>query len=168
MRECVSETERENSLRLEHQLCFPLYAATNMIQRLYRPLLAPLGLTYAQYLVLLLLWERSSATVGELRECLHLDPGTITPLLKRMEAAGFLKRRRSQDDERRVIVEPTECAVALRSDAAHIPASLGARLGMDSAHGEQLYHLTTKLVESLTEALGKLRTDIPQNTKESR
>src|SRR6516164_10896067 len=91
-------------LRLDHQLCFPLYAATNLLQRLYRPLLAPLGLTYSQYLVMMALWERSPATVSELRARLHLDNGTVTPLLKRMEQGGFITRRRDPDDERRVII----------------------------------------------------------------
>ncbi|PWW31736.1 MarR family winged helix-turn-helix transcriptional regulator [Chromohalobacter israelensis] len=94
-------------LRLDRQICFPLYAATNLMQRLYRPLLTPLGLTYSQYLVLLVLWERESATVGELRDCLHLDAGTITPLLKRMERGGLVTRSRDRQDERRVIIALT-------------------------------------------------------------
>src|SRR6516165_420930 len=113
-------------LRLDHQLCFPLYAATNLLQRLYRPLLAPLGLTYSQYLVLLLLWERGTATVGELRDCLYLDAGTITPLLKRMERADLVTRRRDSEDERRVLIELTAHARALRKKATHIPMTLAA------------------------------------------
>jgi DNA-binding MarR family transcriptional regulator len=136
-------------LRLDRQVCFPLYAATNLMQRLYRPLLAPLGLTYSQYLVLLLLWERGSATVGELRDCLYLDAGTITPLLKRMERASLVTRSRDNEDERRVIVALTAHAIALREEAKRIPETLAARIGIDAAKGEELRDATTSLVERL-------------------
>ncbi|WP_454646940.1 MarR family winged helix-turn-helix transcriptional regulator [Bradyrhizobium liaoningense] len=136
-------------LRLDRQVCFPLYAATNLMQRLYRPLLAPLGLTYSQYLVLLLLWERGSATVGELRDCLYLDPGTITPLLKRMERASLVTRSRDNEDERRVIVALTPHAIALREEAKRIPETLAARIGIDAAKGAELRDATTSLVERL-------------------
>jgi DNA-binding MarR family transcriptional regulator len=137
-------------LRLDRQVCFPLYAASNLIQRLYRPLLAPLGLTYTQYLVLLLLWERGSATVGELRDCLYLDAGTITPLLKRMERAGFVVRRRDAADERRVVVSLTPHAAALREEARKIPMALAAHVGPDAAEVAQLHGVTTSLVDRLS------------------
>ncbi|PWW32655.1 MarR family winged helix-turn-helix transcriptional regulator [Chromohalobacter israelensis] len=136
-------------LRLDRQLCFPLYAATNLIQRLYRPLLAPLGLTYSQYLVLLLLWEHGSASVGELRDCLHLDAGTITPLLKRMERDGLVTRRRDSEDERRVIVALTPHSAALREQAQRIPETLAARIDFDASKAATLHHLTTSLVTRL-------------------
>ncbi len=136
-------------LRLDRQVCFPLYAATNLLQRLYRPLLSPLGLTYSQYLVLLLLWERGTATVGELRDCLYLDAGTITPLLKRMERGGLITRRRDNQDERRVLIALTPHAAALRKKAAHVPMTLAARVGIDSEEGRQLHGITTSLVGRL-------------------
>ncbi|WP_280548578.1 MULTISPECIES: MarR family transcriptional regulator [unclassified Halomonas] len=136
-------------LRLDRQVCFPLYAATNLMQRLYRPLLAPLGLTYSQYLVLLVLWERGSASVGELRDCLYLDAGTITPLLKRMERDGLVTRRRDREDERRVLIALTPHATALREQAQRIPETLAARIGFDAAEGAQLHDVTTSLVERL-------------------
>ena len=93
--------------RLDHQLCFALYSSSLLMTKLYKPVLAPLGLTYPQYLVLLVLWETDGIPVGELGTRLYLDSGTLTPLLKRMEAAGLLTRSRAADDERRVIVALT-------------------------------------------------------------
>ncbi len=110
----------DDPLRLDNQVCFPLYAATNLLQRLYRPLLAPLGLTYSQYLVMLILWERAPVTVGEIGSCLHLDNGTLTPLLKRMERGGFITRNRDPRDERRVLVAPTPHGRELRAQALKI------------------------------------------------
>lgn len=139
----------DNWLRLDRQVCFPLYAATNLMQRLYRPLLAPLGLTYSQYLVLLVLWERGSASVGELRHCLYLDAGTITPLLKRMERDGFVTRSRDSEDERRVTIALTPHAAALQEQAKRIPETLAARIGIDATKGAELHEVTTSLVERL-------------------
>ena len=138
-------------LRLDRQICFPLYAATNLLQRLYRPLLTPLGLTYSQYLVMLLLWQRKTASVGELRDCLHLDNGTLTPLLKRMEQAGFVTRQRDVSDERRVLVALTRHGAALRRKAEHVPAALAARIGMGDGDGAALHDLTTALVDRLAQ-----------------
>ncbi|MDA3922774.1 MAG: MarR family transcriptional regulator [Salinisphaera sp.] len=105
---------------LDEQLCFALYTATHRITRAYRPLLEPLGLTYVQYLVLLVLWEQSPRSVGELGHSLFLDSGTLTPLLKRMERNGFIKRTRDADDERRVLIELTEHGHKTRGEAAKI------------------------------------------------
>ncbi|MBC7139276.1 MAG: MarR family transcriptional regulator [Defluviimonas sp.] len=148
-------SDAEDRLRLDRQICFPLYAATNLIQRLYRPLLSPLGLTYSQYLVLLVLWERGSATVGELRDCLHLDAGTITPLLQRMERGGLVTRSRDREDERRVIVALTPKSTALHAQARRIPETLAARIGLEDAQGAELHDLATSLVGRLHAALGQ-------------
>ncbi|MFN3513315.1 MAG: MarR family winged helix-turn-helix transcriptional regulator [Phenylobacterium sp.] len=121
---------QDEALRLENQLCFALYAASGLVTRAYRPLLEPLGLTYPQYLVMLVLWERGSATVGELGEALELDSGTLTPLLKRMETAGLVARRRDPADERRVIVDLTEAGSALKARAAEVPAALACKLAL--------------------------------------
>lgn len=115
----------DDPLRLDRQVCFPLYAATNLINRLYTPVLRPLGLTYPQYLVLLVLWEEQPQTVGTLGARLHLDSGTLTPLLKRMERAGLVERARDPDDERRVRVTLTDRGAMLRTEALHVPATLG-------------------------------------------
>ncbi|SMH56228.1 MarR family winged helix-turn-helix transcriptional regulator [Azospirillum agricola] len=117
-------------LRLDRQLCFALYSASNRITRLYRPLLDKLGLTYPQYLAMLVLWERSPRTVGELGDALDLDSGTLTPLLKRMEANGLVARRRDPADERRVIVELTDAGAALREPALSVPVTLACHFAL--------------------------------------
>ncbi len=115
-------------LRLDRQLCFALYAASGLVTRAYRPLLAPLGLTYPQYLVMLVLWERAPRTVSELGAALDLDSGTLTPLLKRMEAAGLVARNRDPKDERRVLITLTPHGGALHDQAALIPETLACAL----------------------------------------
>lgn len=120
-------------LRLDNQLCFALYAASGMVTRAYRPLLEPLGLTYPQYLVMLALWEQAPRTVKALGQALDLDSGTLTPLLKRLEAAGFVTRRRDPEDERKLQVELTTAGLALREKAAEIPAALACQLHLPIA-----------------------------------
>jgi DNA-binding MarR family transcriptional regulator len=112
------------SLRLSDQLCFPLYAAARAIQQRYRPLLEPLGLTYPQYLVMMVLWERGPRTVSELGAALHLDSGTLTPLLQRLEASGLVRRARGAHDQRVVTASLTEAGDQLRERAADVPARL--------------------------------------------
>ena len=108
------------ALQLDNQLCFALYSASLAMTKLYKPLLAPLGLTYPQYLVMLLLWEHASMSVSGLGERLYLDSGTLTPLLKRMEAAGLLIRKRSSQDERRVDISLTPAGIELKAGAAKV------------------------------------------------
>ena len=112
------------ALLLDNQLCFALYSASLAMTKLYKPLLEPLGLTYPQYLVMLVLWEQDDVSVSALGERLFLDSGTLTPLLKRMEAAGLLLRARSPDDERRVQIFLTPVGRALQVRAAEVPACL--------------------------------------------
>lgn len=114
----------DDPLLLDRQVCFPLYAATNLLNRLYGPVLKPLRLTYPQYLVMLVLWEEEPQTVGSLGARLYLDSGTLTPLLKRMEAAGLVSRTRDAEDERRVLIGLTEQGRALRADALHVPETI--------------------------------------------
>ncbi|MCG7209868.1 MarR family winged helix-turn-helix transcriptional regulator [Streptomyces arenae] len=116
--------------RLDDQLCFALYAAQRAVTAAYRPLLDELGLTYPQYLVLLVLWERGETTVKELAGALRLDYGTVSPLLKRLAAAGLVRRERSERDERAVLVACTERAEELRERAARIPGALLTTTGL--------------------------------------
>ncbi len=134
---------------LDQQLCFALYSSSLAMTKLYKPLLAPLGLTYPQYLALLVLWERDGLTVSELGERLFLDSGTLTPLLKRMEAAGWLQRERASDDERRVIVSLTTEGRALRQKSKRVPLQLAQATRCDL--GE---------LASLTQRLQQLRTQL--------
>ncbi len=117
-------------LLLDHQLCFALYAATRAMTQAYQPLLAPLGLTYPQYLVMLVLWEGDGVTVGALGQRLQLDSGTLTPLLKRLAAAGLVSRQRDDVDERVVRVSLTAAGRALRRKAVDIPHRLLFQLAL--------------------------------------
>ena len=129
-------------LRLDNQLCFALYAASGLVTRAYRPLLEPLGLTYPQYLVMLALWEQAPRTVKALGQALELDSGTLTPLLKRLETAGFVTRTRDAEDERRVQIALTPEGDALRSKAAEVPAALACQLHLPL---DQIIELRTTL-----------------------
>lgn len=120
---------RGRALQLEEQLCFALYSASRALTRAYQPLLSPLGLTYPQYLVMLVLWEGKALSVSELGERLALDSGTLTPLLKRLEASELIERRRDRDDERVVRVTLTRRGAALRERAAQVPVEAARRAG---------------------------------------
>lgn len=111
-------------LQLDNQLCFALYSASLAMTKVYKPLLDAIGLTYPQYLVMLVLWEQEGLMVSEIGEKLHLDSGTLTPLLKRLEASGLLTRRRAVDDERRVHIALTAAGHALKTQAASIPGCI--------------------------------------------
>lgn len=134
---------------LDEQLCFALYTATHRITRAYRPLLDPLGLTYVQYLVLMVLWEESPRSVGELGQSLYLDSGTLTPLLKRMERNGFIKRQRDADDERRVLIELTSQGRETQDKAAAISKDLLCQLRLDKAEAIELKERVLYLVDQL-------------------
>ena len=129
-------------LRLDNQLCFALYAASGLVTRAYRPLLEPLGLTYPQYLAMMALWETAPRTVSDLGEALGLDSGTLTPLLKRMEGAGLVKRTRDKADERRVQITLTDAGRALQVKAAGVPLALACALDLP---GEEIVALRTAL-----------------------
>ena len=137
------------ALKLERQLCFPLYAASNLLTRLYRPALDEIGLTYPQYLVMLVLWESDRQSVSQIGRRLYLDSGTLTPLLKRMEANGLLERRRDVEDERRVFITLTEKGDALRTAALRVPEKMVTNPALTQAEGETLRTITRKLVASL-------------------
>jgi DNA-binding MarR family transcriptional regulator len=117
-------------LRLDRQLCFALYGAANRVTRLYRPMLEALGLTYPQYLAMLVLWEASPQTVGALGEALDLESSTLTPLLKRLETQGLVARARDPEDERRVIITLTQAGAALRDKAKAVPEQLFCKLNI--------------------------------------
>jgi DNA-binding MarR family transcriptional regulator len=123
-------SEPVEALRLDRQLCFALYGAANRVTRLYRPLLDALGLTYPQYLAMLVLWEASPRTVGALGEALDLESSTLTPLLKRLEAQGLVARARDPEDERRVVITLTDAGAALRDKAKAVPEQLFCKLNM--------------------------------------
>ena len=122
-----------NGLALENQLCFALYAATRAVTQLYREKLSPLGLTYPQYLVLLVLWDEAGVTLSHIGRRLKLDSGTLTPLIKRMERGGLVARRRNPNDEREVLIWPSDHAVSLRQQVYDARLHVLCRLGIDEA-----------------------------------
>jgi MarR family transcriptional regulator, organic hydroperoxide resistance regulator len=134
----VTNEEDAGSLLLDDQLCFALYAAQRAVTAAYRPLLDELGLTYPQYLVLLVLWERGETSVKELATALRLDYGTVSPLLKRLESAGFVRRERAANDERSVLVACTARAEELRERAAAVPGALLSATGLDTTEAARL------------------------------
>ena len=124
-----STPDRSTWLQLDHQLCFALYSASLAMTKLYKPLLDPLGLTYPQYLVMLVLWEGDGVTVSQVGERLALDSGTLTPLLKRLEGAGLLQRLRDSADERRVLLRLTAAGRALKTRAVAVPEAVACASG---------------------------------------
>jgi DNA-binding MarR family transcriptional regulator len=139
-----------DDLKLEKQVCFALYAASRAVTHLYRPALDALGLTYPQYLVMLVLWERGPVLVKELGQALDLDSGTLSPLLKRLEAAGLVRRQRCVEDERAVRVYPTDEGSALRDRATSVPRKLSGATGMRLAELEALRENLVRLTEEIT------------------
>ena len=136
-------------LRLDTQLCFALYSASRKVTSAYREPLSKMGLTYPQYLVLLVLWEQDHRTVNQLGEALMLDSGTLSPLLRRMENAGFVTRRRSEQDERSVVVSLTDTGRALEEDAAGMQENLLDSLDMSVRDRLALHGLAQKLCRVL-------------------
>jgi DNA-binding MarR family transcriptional regulator len=143
----MDERHREN-MRLANQLCFPLYAAARHVTRLYTPWLKPLGLTYTQYLVLLVLWEHDGISVGEIGTQLMLDNGTLSPLLKKMEQAGYLTRHRCDGDDRVVVVTLTEAGRALQEQVQNVPLEVALCIDLPEDKASQLYTLLYELLEN--------------------
>lgn len=136
-------------LKLENQLCFPLYACSKEVVRRYKPFLDEIDLTYTQYITMMVLWEKGDAAVNELGECLMLDSGTLTPLLKKLEAKGFVRRTRDGSDARRLVVSLTEEGLALRDRALSVPESMGSCVSMEAEEAAELYRLLRKMLELL-------------------
>ena len=139
-----------DALKLENQLCFPLYVCAKEVVRRYRPLLEPLGLTYTQYIAMMAFWEHKTLTVGRLGELLHLDSGTLTPVLKKMEKSGWIRRERSRTDERQTIVTITPDGEALRERAADVPQQMMQCAPLESDEAVQLYTLLYKLINRMS------------------
>ena len=135
-----------DALKLENQLCFPLYAASREIIKRYRPYLDALDLTYTQYIAMMVFWQDKKISVKELGKKLFLDSGTLTPVLKSLEQKGFVKRRRSAVDERVLIVELTEAGSALRDRAVGIPAEIAGFIKLSSEESAELYSLLYKIL----------------------
>ena len=142
------EYDYREAMKLQNQLCFPLYAAARSVVSLYTPYLKPLGLTYTQYIVFLVLWEQDGLTVGELCDRLMLDNGTLSPLLKKMQQAGYVERRRSEEDDRVVRITLTEEGRALQEKAKDVPAKVGGCIDLPPEKAQTLYELLYELLDN--------------------
>ena len=142
------EYDYREAMKLQNQLCFPLYAAARSVTSLYTPCLKPLGLTYTQYIVLLVLWERDGIAVGEICDRLMLDNGTLSPLLKKMEQAGYIRRARSKSDDRVVMITLTEEGKALQEMAKDVPGQVGSCIALSPEKMQTLYTLLYELLDN--------------------
>lgn len=156
------EPETEDMLRLDRQVCFALAVANRAVLAVYRPLLEPMGLTHPQYLVMLALWGESPMSVKAIGEAIQLDSPTLSPLLKRLEAAGFITRRRAVNDERNLVVDLTDEGRALRKQAEKIPPAVVERLGVTLAELEELRDVLTRVNDAAR------RSVLPEPQKGSR
>lgn len=141
--------DKYDALKLDNQLCFPLYACSKAVIRSYKPFLDELELTYTQYIAMMVLWEKKSISVKELGEYLYLDSGTLTPLLKTLEKKNYVKRERSSEDERVLKVSVTDQGIKLRDKAVEVPAKMGSCIGIDGEEAQALYKILYKLLGSL-------------------
>ena len=139
--------KKYEALRLTNQLCFPLYASAKEIVRRYRPFLKEIGLTYTQYIVMMVLWEEGECSVKKIGDRLRLDSGTLTPVLKSLEASGFIVRLRSQEDERFLLIRPTDCGYELRERALAVPPKISSCVNLEPAEAVELYRLLYKILD---------------------
>ncbi len=138
-----------SALKLENQLCFPLYACSKEVVKKYKPYLDELDLTYTQYITMMVLWDKKTVNVKELGEELYLDSGTLTPLLKKLESKGYIVRERSKNDERNVLVSITEKGDALKDEAIEVPYKMVQCVHLTKEEAQELYRLLHKLLDTV-------------------
>ena len=143
--------DKDEALKLENQICFPLYAASRMLTRAYQPLLAKLNITYPQYLVLMVLWEKDGITVNDITQKLYLNTNTITPLLQRMEKSDILQRKRSKKDERQVLVHLTEKGNQMKEMAYCIPEEIFTKMQIPLEEMFKMKEMLNSLIDHLKE-----------------
>lgn len=138
-----------DALKLENQLCFPLYAAAREVIKLYRPHLDTLDLTYTQYITMMVMWAEKKISVRDMGKRLYLDSGTLTPVLKSLESKGYIRRYRSTEDERVLIVELTEEGSRLKNEAVEVPQQVGSCIRLEPEESMQLYRLLYKVLDGI-------------------
>lgn len=148
--------DKYESLRLRNQLCFPLYAVSNMITRKYKPLLDELDLTYTQYIVMMVLWEEEKVNEKLLCETLCLKSNTVTPLLKKLESKGYVKRGKDPEDERNLVITLTKTGKALKDKALEVPKGMACRINLTKEEAMTLYNILYKMLEEDQEEGEKL------------
>lgn len=142
---------KEDLLKLENQLCFPLYACAKEVVKQYKPFLDEIDLTYTQYITMMVMWDKKSLNVKALGKCLYLDSGTLTPLLKKLEKQGLIKRERSAEDERNLIVTITEKGEALKDKAIEIPQKIGSCMKISPEDGKALYNTLYSILNQIVD-----------------
>ena len=140
------DTQNYDALKIENQLCFPLYAASRSVIRRYKPFLDELDLTYTQYIAMMVLWEKRTTTVKDLGNCLFLDSGTLTPLLKKLEAKGLITRKRSEEDERNLIITITQKGESLKDHALSVPEKIAECSNLKPEEAAVLYQILYKIL----------------------
>lgn len=146
----MSEKKYE-ALKIENQICFPLYACSREIIKQYKPFLDEIDLTYTQYIVMMVLWERKVVTVKELGKVLYLDSGTLTPLLKKLELKGLISRNRSEEDERNLMVSITDAGEKLKEEAVNVPQKIVGCMSLEAEEAMQLYRILYKILGQVEE-----------------
>lgn len=142
----MNDTQKKDALKLDNQLCFPLYVCSKEVVRRYKPYLDELDLTYTQYITMMAMWEHKSLNVSALGDYLYLDSGTLTPLLKKLEQKGYVVRKRSEEDERSLIVTITPAGEELKKKAADIPQRIGKCFEISPEDAGELYRILRKLM----------------------
>lgn len=142
------QDNKYDTLKLENQLCFPLYACAKEVVRKYGPLLDEIDLTYTQYITMMVMWEHEEISVKELGKYLYLDSGTLTPVLKALEKKGYVSRARSKEDERVLIVSLSEEGKALKEKALNVPVQMGACISLEPEEARQLYRILYKILQA--------------------
>ena len=141
--------DKYDTLKLENQLCFPLYAAAKEITRKYKPFLDKLDLTYTQYICMMVMWEHKSLNVKTLGEYIYLDSGTLTPLLKKLEDKGYIERKKNVEDERNLVISITDKGMKLRDEALSVPQSIGSCIPLSTEEAAVLYKVLYKILNNL-------------------
>lgn len=142
--------DKYDALKTENQLCFPLYACSREIIKQYKPFLDRLDLTYTQYITMMVLWEKKTVNVKALGQTLHLDSGTLTPLLKKLESKGLVSRRRSDEDERNLLISITDAGEAMKKQAESIPGTMAKCVNLEPEEAAELYRILYKLLGAQT------------------
>ena len=143
------DDDKYDCLKLENQVCFPLYACSKEIINRYRPLLDRLGITYTQYITMMVLWDKRTMSVKGLGQTLYLDSGTMSPVLKNLESKGYVSRTRSKEDERTVLVSVTDKGMELREEALSVPGNVASCINLPPEKGKVLYDLLYEILESM-------------------
>lgn len=144
-------SDNYDALKLENQLCFPLYACSKEVVRRYKPFLDEIGLTYTQYITMMVMWEHKSINVKDLGKCLYLDSGTLTPVLKKLEAKGYVTRSRDGEDERFLNISITPEGEELKKAASKVPVQMGQCIGITSQEANMLYNILYRLLQGFEE-----------------